>query len=67
MPSRLQRSYDNWVNWKKLPGEFPNGDKIQLCLFVTFSVVWIVDFIFKGTTWLNQYIPLGFRLFFGLR
>ncbi len=66
MPSHLQRSYDNWVNWEKLPGEFPNGDKIQLCLFVTFSVAWIVDFIFKGTTWLNQYIPLGFRLFFGL-
>ena len=63
MPSHLKRSYHNW---KKLPGEFPNGDKIQLCLFIAFIVVWIGDTSFEGTTWLNQYIPLGIRLSLGL-
>ncbi len=63
MPPHLQRSYHNW---KKLPGEFPIGDKIQLFLFTVFIVVWIGDIILEGTTWFNQYIPLIFRLFLGI-
>ena len=63
MPSHLKRSYHNW---NKLPGEFPNGDKIQLGLFIAFIAVWIGDSSLKGTTWLNQYIPLSIRLSLGL-
>ena len=62
MSSRLQRKYNNW---KKLPGEFPNGDKIQLFLSIAFLVVWIGDSSLEGTTWLNQFIPLGVRLSLG--
>jgi len=63
MSSPLQRSYHNW---KKLPGEFPNGDKIQFFLFTVFIVVWIGDIILEATTWINLYIPLIIRLFLGL-
>ena len=59
----LQRSYHNW---KKLPGEFPNGDKIQACLFIVFIVVWLGDSYLEGTTWINQYIPSTIRLFLGV-
>ncbi len=62
MSSHQPRSYHNW---KKLPGEYPNGDKIQFCLFIAFLVVWIGDYILEGTMWLNQFIPLIVRLFFG--
>ncbi|MHA1718708.1 MAG: methyltransferase family protein [Promethearchaeota archaeon] len=54
-----------YFNWNRLPGEYPNGDIIQACLFIIFLVVWVADLILKGTTWLNNYIPIAFRLILG--
>ncbi len=49
-------------NWSKLPGEYPKGDQLQIGFFIGFMIVWITDTILHGTTWLNQFVPLNYRL-----
>jgi protein-S-isoprenylcysteine O-methyltransferase Ste14 len=50
-----------------LSGEHTVGDTGQILLACLFSAMWIPDtFFFKYTTFLNSYIPLGFRISFGV-
>ena len=46
-----------------LTGEHAVSDIGQIVLACLFAVTWIADtFIFKYTTFLNQYLPLGIRI-----
>ena len=50
-----------------LTGEHKMGDAGQAVLACLFAVTWIGDsFVFKYTTFLNQYVPLGARIPFGI-
>ena len=50
-----------------LSGEHLIGDGGQIILACLFVAVWISDtFFLKYTTFLNSYVPLGFRLPFGV-
>ena len=61
MQKRVQQQQDN------LTGEHAVGDVEQIVLACLFAVIWIADtFFFKYTTFLNQYIPLGARIPFGV-
>ena len=58
----MHRSPSSFHNWSKLPGEHPKGDKLQIGFFIGFLLVWITDTDLHGTTWLNQVVPLNYRL-----
>jgi protein-S-isoprenylcysteine O-methyltransferase Ste14 len=46
-----------------LTGEHGMGDAGQIVLIVLFTATWITDtFVFRITTFLNQYISLGIRI-----
>jgi protein-S-isoprenylcysteine O-methyltransferase Ste14 len=46
-----------------LTGEHPLGDAGQFVLACLFIAMWVADtFLFKYTTFLNQYAPLGLRI-----
>jgi len=50
-----------------LSGEHTVGDVGQIILACLFAALWIPDtFFLKYTTFLNSYIPLGFRMPFGV-
>jgi protein-S-isoprenylcysteine O-methyltransferase Ste14 len=50
-----------------LTGEHKLGDAGQIVLACLFGAVWIADtFVFKYTTFLNQYLPLAVRVVLGL-
>jgi len=50
-----------------LAGEHRFGDTGQLIIAVIFVVVWILDsFVFKYTTFLNNYIPLAVQITLGV-
>ena len=52
--------------WTDLAGEHPLGDAGQAVLACLFFGAWVVDtFVLGYTTWLNQIIPLAFRLTLG--
>jgi protein-S-isoprenylcysteine O-methyltransferase Ste14 len=50
-----------------LTGEHTVSDAGQIVLACLFAATWIADsFFFKYTTFLNQYVPLGARIPFGV-
>jgi protein-S-isoprenylcysteine O-methyltransferase Ste14 len=50
-----------------LSGEHTVGDTGQILLACLFAAIWIPDtFFLKYTTFLNSYVPLGFRIPFGV-
>ena len=50
-----------------LTGEHSVGDAGQLAFACLFLVIWIADtFFFETTTLLNQYVPYGIRIPFGI-
>ena len=50
-----------------LAGEHSVGDTGQMVLACLFAATWIADtFFFKYTTFLNQYVPLGAKIPFGV-
>ena len=50
-----------------LTGEHRTGDAGQIVLAILFAAVWVADsFFLKYTTFLNNYVPPGVRLFFGI-
>jgi protein-S-isoprenylcysteine O-methyltransferase Ste14 len=52
---------------KDLAGEHPNGDMGQLILLILFFVVWIADsFIFRWSTFLQEYVPFYLNVILGL-
>jgi len=49
-----------------LTGEHKFGDAGQLIIAVLFIIVWVLDsFVFKYSTFLNNYIPLAVQLILG--
>jgi protein-S-isoprenylcysteine O-methyltransferase Ste14 len=50
-----------------LTGEHRYGDVGQFIIFIVFLVVWVLDsFIFRFSTFLNNYIPLPLQIFAGI-
>ena len=50
-----------------LTGEHKFGDMGQLIIVILFSIVWVLDsFVFKYTTFLNNYIPLAVQIPLGI-
>jgi len=50
-----------------LIGEHPSGDAGQIILGCLFAATWITDtFFVEYTTFLNRYLPLGFRIIIGI-
>ena len=49
-----------------LTGEHRTGDIGQLILFCLFMALWISDMLLKYSSFLNEYIPVGVRLPFGI-
>ncbi|MCK4788971.1 MAG: isoprenylcysteine carboxylmethyltransferase family protein [Desulfobacteraceae bacterium] len=49
-----------------LTGEHRTGDIGQLILFCLFMALWISDMLLKYSSFLNEYIPVGVRLLFGI-
>ena len=49
-----------------LTGEHRTGDIGQLILFCLFMALWISDMLLKYSSFLNEYIPVGARLPFGI-
>jgi protein-S-isoprenylcysteine O-methyltransferase Ste14 len=50
-----------------LTGEHAVGDAGQAVLACLFAATWITDtFFFQYSTFLNQYVPLGFKITFGV-
>jgi len=49
-----------------LVGEHAVGDAGQAVLACLFAATWITDIFFKYSTFLNQYVPLGTRIPFGV-
>jgi len=50
-----------------LTGEHAVGDAGQVILACLFAATWIIDtFFFQYSTFLNQYVPLGIRIPFGV-
>jgi protein-S-isoprenylcysteine O-methyltransferase Ste14 len=50
-----------------LTGEHRYGDAGQLIIFMAFLVVWVLDcFVFKFSTFLNDYVPLPIKIVIGV-
>jgi len=65
--TRKQTYREHHKERNDLSGEHLVGDAGQILLACLFSAMWIADtFFLKYTTFLNSYIPLGFRVPFGV-